>query len=381
MESYLRRLLTIGEEANRTQFPAQWKAAGKKVVGLLCSHVPEEIIHAAGMLPWRIMGTQRPSTPNADIYRPSHTCLYCNHVLESLLLGELDCLDAVVATTWDQDLVRLWDVWKYLGKTPFTFIIHLPRGNSEIHRKQFAKEVSKFSNFIADLAGQEITVEALNHSIAVYNRLRGLLHRVYNLRKSETPPLSGAEVLGITTAALLMPKEEVIGALETLLPFLENRTNALGSNQPRLLVSSDRLHNAGYLKAIEETGCLVAMDDLDTGSRYFWKLLDLDMDRAHSLEEMLHALALHYHAQPASPCMMDWEGQVVQIAEWVKDFNIQGVLELRLKYSRPREMRANFFQQKLTSMGIPVASFEREYHLANTGQLKTRGGAFVEMLQ
>lgn len=379
MEEYLQRLVTLSQEANRTKFPAQWRAEGKKVIGLLCSCIPEEIIHAAGMLPWRIMGTQRPSTPNANVYRPTHTCLYCNHVLESLLLGELDCLDAVVASTWDQDLVRLWDVWKYLGKTPQTFIMHLPRSHSAIHLKQFTKEVRKFCNFIADIAGREITAEALANSIGVYNRVRSFLHQIYDLRKRENPPLSGAEVLGITTAALLMPKKELIETLETLLPYLEQRQNHLVSNLPRLLVSSDRLDNPDYLKIVEETGCMVAMDDLDTGSRFFWQIAETS-DSA-SLEEMLGTLAQLYHSQPANPCMMNWEEQIAQIAEWVKDFRVHGVLELPVMYSRPREMRANYFKEKLTAMGIPVASFEREYHLANVGQLKTRVGAFVEMLQ
>jgi len=30
-----------------------WKEQGKKVVGWICPYVPEELIHAAGMLPFR----------------------------------------------------------------------------------------------------------------------------------------------------------------------------------------------------------------------------------------------------------------------------------------------------------------------------------------
>ncbi|MFC2027557.1 hypothetical protein ACFLU3_02600 [Chloroflexota bacterium] len=32
----------------------EWMASGKKVVGFLCSHVPEEIIYAAGILLFRL---------------------------------------------------------------------------------------------------------------------------------------------------------------------------------------------------------------------------------------------------------------------------------------------------------------------------------------
>ncbi|MBI4595650.1 MAG: 2-hydroxyacyl-CoA dehydratase [Candidatus Tectomicrobia bacterium] len=378
MEEKLQNLLVLNQEPNRNRYPAQWKKEGKKVVGLLCSCIPEEIVHATGMLPWRIMGTQRSSTPNADVYRPSHTCLYCNHVLESLLSGEYAHLDAVVATSWDQDLVRLWDVWKYLGKTPYTYIMHLPRSVSEIHQKQFAKEVFKFCEFVENVAGQKISSEALSHSIEIFNRSRELLHRVYGLRKRETPPLSGAEALGLTTAASLMPKELFIEQLDTLLPYLEKRKSSLKENRPRLLVSSDRLDNPDYLKVIVESGCLVAMVDLEAGSRYFWKFTE--HSKSDSREGLLDALAKRYHSQPASPASMNWAEQVSQIAAWVKEFNIQGVLELPLKYSRPREMRVPYFRDSLSDLNIPMVSYEREYPLTNVGQLKTRVGAFVETL-
>ena len=34
----------------------KWKEKGKKIVGWICINVPEEIIHAAGMMPFRITG-------------------------------------------------------------------------------------------------------------------------------------------------------------------------------------------------------------------------------------------------------------------------------------------------------------------------------------
>jgi len=379
MENDLQSLLSLSRENKRAERALAWKKAGRKVVGLLCSYIPEEIVHAAGMLPWRIIGAHGAGTPRADVYRPPHTCLYCNHVLESLLTGEYDFLDAVVATSWDQDLIRLWDVWKYLGKTPAMHIIHLPLSNSATHKKQFAKEVKKFFTFIENLAGRKITEEALFDSIKLFNRFRGLLHRVYELRKHENPPLSGSEVLALTMASLLMPKDEFVTGLEGLLPYLEKRVNSLPVHTPRLLVSSDRLDDPQYLKVVEETGCLVAMDDLDAGSRYFWR--STETEGLNSLEAMLEALAYRYHDQPAGPALMTWVEQVEQVAAWVKAFNIQGVLELPLMYSRSRQMRAPYFRDKLSALGIPVAGFERDYHLANVGQLKTRIGAFVEMLQ
>lgn len=375
-------LLSFSDPGRPDRLALRWKADGKKVVGLLCSYVPEEIVHAAGMLPWRITGTRQAATPNADVYRPPHTCLYCNHVLESLLTGEYEFLDAVVATSWDQDLVRLWDVWKYLGKNAEHAILHLPLSNTNTHRKQFAKEVETFFEFIQHLAGSPITAEALLHSMELYDQIRTLLHRLYALRKHPTPLLSGAQVLGITTSSLRMPGEALVDPLEHLVAALEKENPERGQETlPRILVSSDRLDNPEWIEAIEEAGCVVAMDDLDTGSRAFWNLTGRPPPDRLDLDSLLEALADRYHSQPASPCMLNWDEQVAQVAHWVDAFGIQGVLELPLMYSRSRQMRAPYFKKKLNERGIPVASFEREYHLSNLGQLKTRVSAFIEMIQ
>lgn len=375
-------LLSFSDPGRPARHALQWKAEGKKVVGLLCSYVPEEIVHAAGMLPWRITGTRQAATPNADVYRPPHTCLYCNHVLESLLTDEYEFLDAVVATSWDQDLVRLWDVWKYLGKNEAHHILHLPLADTTTHRKQFAKEVKAFFGFIQGLAGRPITAEALLRSMELYDRSRTLLHRIYALRKHPQPALTGAEVLAITTAGLWMPREALVDRLGRLVTALEKKKPEADKDPlPRILVSGDRLDDPELIRAIEEAGCVVAMDDLDTGSRSFWNLSGRPPSGRLDLDSLLEALADRYHSQPAGPCMLNWDEQVAQVAHWVRDFGIHGVLELPLMYSRSRQMRAPYFKKKLNEGGIPAVSFELEYHLSNLGQLKTRVSAFVEMIQ
>lgn len=382
MEAELKSLVALGNEANRAKYVTGWKKQGKKVAGLLCSYIPEEIIHAAGMLPWRVFGTWQSGTPHANKWRTSDTCLYCNHVLEALLIDKLDFLDVVIATDWDQELVRLWDVWCYLKKTPHCLIIDVPIVNTDTAVKFSVKQLIRFCQEIEAIAGMEISEKALENSIKVYETTRSLVHRLYELRKKDAPPLSGAEMLGITTAALLMPKEEFNAQLHSLLPYLEKRKVKFKKVSPRILVSSDRLDNPEYLQAVEESGCLIAMDDLDTGSRHFWnEVTVMSASSPTTKHDMLNALARRYLMQPASPRMMDWHEQVLRVIEWARDFNIQGVLELPQGYSRYREFRDNYFRTNLEKAGIPVMSFRREYYVANTGQLKTRAGAFTEMLE
>ena len=79
--------------------------------------------------------------------------------------------------------------------------------------------------------------------------------------------------------------------------------------------------------------------------------------------------------------MLDWDAQAEQLMQWAGEFRVDGVLDLPEKYDYTREFRRPYMERCLKGAGIPVISFERDYHLANVGQLKTRIGAFLEMLE
>jgi len=57
MENRLQALVDANKPENRSKWAVEWRRQGKRVMGMLCSNVPEEIISAAGVLPWRITGT------------------------------------------------------------------------------------------------------------------------------------------------------------------------------------------------------------------------------------------------------------------------------------------------------------------------------------
>jgi benzoyl-CoA reductase/2-hydroxyglutaryl-CoA dehydratase subunit BcrC/BadD/HgdB len=76
-----------------------------------------------------------------------------------------------------------------------------------------------------------------------------------------------------------------------------------------------------------------------------------------------------------------WSRQLGQIITWVKEFHVDGVLGLSLAWCYPQSFRTPYLREKLEKAGIPMMSLDREYHLANEGQLRTRIGAFLEVLE
>ncbi len=375
MEEKLKQLLVANDEQNRIRAALEWKRRGKKIIGVMGDYVPEEVIFAAGMLPWRITGSWRADVSQATVYRPFNTDSYITHVAESLLAGELDFLDGMVATHLDDDQRRLWDLWIHLGKTPqFVNYLYIPRKTSELCIREFREGIARLVRKLEELAGVKVSKESLSQAIEVYNKWRIHLMELYELRKRDVPPLSGSEFLGLTTASFVMPKDEFDRELGTLLSYLKDRRASLPRVRPRLLVSSEDLDLPLYLKLIEDTGSLVAMDDLNTGSRYCWQTVDTD-------SEPLYALARRYLTRPTCPRMFDWDKYIDQLIQWVREFNIHGVLNFPAMYAYWREMLVPYLHDRLEEAGIPVISLHREYHLTNIGQLQTRVGAFLEVVE
>ena len=375
MEQRLKKLLEGNSEAERAKWAIESKKQGRKVIGVISSYVVEEVISAAGMLPWRINGKWTADISHTRAYRSENSCGYCNHVLESFLTGELDFLDGIVITDLDQDLVRLWDVLVYLKVKPFCHIMHIPFVDTKLSRQFLKEEISRMIKAVEEFGGVKITEESLRLSIETYNQWRRLLGRIYELRKREIPPLSGAETLSITTASSVVPKEYFNQELEALLPYLEGRKTNLKEVRPRLLIESDMLDQPAYLSLVEEEGCLIAMDDMDTGTRLFAQEVDT------SQPDLTYALAERYLSRHGVARMASWDEQVEQLIKWVSEFNIDGVLALPLAWCYPQRYRIPFLAKKLEQAGILFLSIEREYHLANAGQIKARVGAFLEVIR
>ena len=375
MEAQLKTLVERNGEANRAVDALNWKARGRKVMGVVCSYIPDELIYAAGMLPWRVTGRWGADVTRSRPYRPTSCELYYTHALEAGLSGDLSFLDGAVFTDRDNDMRRFYDVWKHTAITPFTYILHLPHHDRAVAQRAFRREIHGLAAALEGFSGVRVTEEMLCSAIGHYNTTRKLLQATYEMRKRPVPPLTGAEYLGLTLAARIMPVEEFNQKLERILPHLENRMPNFKATRPRILVSSDALDDPRFLKIIEDLGSVVAMDDLDTGSRWFTG------DVPVAWGDPSTGLAQRYLFRPACPRMYNWDKQLGQVLDWVRDYDIDGVIDLTARNNYFREFRRPYFAAALSKAGVATISLQREYGLADVAQLQTRIGAFLEMLK
>ncbi len=373
-ERELQLLLQLGQSPNYTKYARQWKQGGGKVWGVLDSYVPEEVLVAAGILPWRIRGSRKPFPDLAFQHRSSTSNPYYNHVIQSALEDELNFLDGIAATDWEQDGTRCYDLLEFWRKPGSGHILHVPRVKTDLSLAYFVKEIKKFIAAVEKFGGRKITANSLRQAVQQVNTVRSLLMRLYSLRQRQQVPVSGAECLNICLASMTMAKEEFIPKMESLLPYLEAKSSTGNTTKPRLLVVSDFLDDGSFLDLVEGAGARVVMDDLDTASRCFWGSVDT------SSSDITAAIAKRYLNRVPCPRMDFWEEEIDQAIAWAADFKVNGVLLLYLPWGYSRQYRIPFWDRRLKEAGIPFSALEREYCLFHPAQLKTRIEAFIETL-
>ena len=218
-------LKTINEQ-NRllpNKYVEEWKNRNKKVIGFLCAYVPEEVIYAAGMLPFRVRGTGCTRMSRSDALMSSYSCSFARSCLEYAIDGSYDFLDGLIGIDSCSQKSRLYDNWRYNAGLPFMHLLNLPYKNSDAAVQWYLDEIKALIHSIKKDFGVTVTNQNLRNAIKVYNESRRLLGSLYDLRKSDKPPITGAETHNIILAGMSMPREQFNQMLSEYLKELEHK--------------------------------------------------------------------------------------------------------------------------------------------------------------
>ena len=69
------------------------------------------------------------------------------------------------------------------------------------------------------------------------------------------------------------------------------------------------------------------------------------------------------------------------VLKLIKDFNVSGVIWYELLGCETYDSESYYFARKLEERNIPMLILESDYGTADTGQLKTRIEAFIEIVK
>ena len=336
-------------------------------LGFLTAYVPEELFHAAGFTPIFIFHTPD-DQGRARAHLPGFTCWIAGSALDQALAGKLDGLAGMALAQTCDTMQGLTDLWqRNITHIPL-FHFGMPvRLDGPSACPYLLAELRLLRERVEALTGRPITDDALRESIALYNRTRGLVRRLYARAADFVPP----DLYAFVRAAFQMPKETYNREAGSR----RQETSPLPpcSSTPLLLLVGPALADPILFDVLAQAGARVVGDLLDLGERYFAVDAVEDGDPLEALADRLLAL-LHtptkHHSQHT---------RAAHLLSLVQERSADGVIFARQKFCEPHGFDYVQLAHALDGIGVPHLLVELE-QASQAGQLRTRVEAFVEML-
>jgi len=352
----------------------EWKDKGGKIVGYFCCNIPDEVFTAAGILPLRLRGTGSMGTELSDAFYSSINCSFPRHVFNQALNHEFDILDGILVPNSCDHIRRIYDNWIRQLDTPFVEMFNLPKKVEEPQVQWYKEEVKILIEKLEKHFGVEITEEKLKDAIKLHNENKRLLRQIYELRKADNPPITGAQMLTVVVAGTAIPRDKYNEMLKELLEDLK-ATEGIKNYRARLMVAGGILDDPEYMDIIEDQGGLVVTDSICFGTRLFWVDTSEEGDPYEAIAR--------YQVQQRPTCPRSYGDQPKRaqyLQDMIKDFKVDGVIGERLLFCDSWVVEHYMNDQDLKEVGVPFLKLDREYILSGKGQLRTRVQAFLEML-
>lgn len=350
-----------------------WRAAGGKVVGHFQVYCPEEIIHAAGLLPVKVRGAQVESR-QADARFGSYLCSILKTSLELALSGRLQ-MELFVTHPICDAARNLAAVWSRNFTHPAR-ILYLPQNPNSIGSASYLRaEYQRLREDVEQIAGAPIAEEALRNSLAVFNENRKLLRQLYDIRRDRPWLLGVDECYPLVALGGLITREEHNELLRRALFLIEDR-----NPQPRDLLRV--VFEGGFceqpplelLRTIASS-CYVVDDDLLIGLR--WLLEDVKPDGG---EDVLEALARAYlDASSYSPVQHDLrKPKEKMLLARIKSSGAQAAIVAAAKMCEPGLEEQVAYSRALDEHGISYFVTEFEERMSTYEHLQIQLETFVE---
>jgi len=260
-------------------YARQWKNEhGRSVVGHFCSYTPEEIIHAAGALPFRIFGSGD-AVSRADEHLQAYSCSFVRSALADGLSGKLDFLDGTVFPHTCDTIQRLSDIWRINLNMGFHTDIGLPVKLDTDSAREYLKGVfKKFKNDLSGNLNRTIATDDLKKAADLYNRLRGDMKRIFDIRRDNPALIDIRDLQALVKASMIMGRDVFSEKLSAIADELNSAAPRPSPPMKRLVISGGMCNVASVHALIEDCGAAIVWDDGCSGARYFEGSIDPNGD-------------------------------------------------------------------------------------------------------
>jgi benzoyl-CoA reductase subunit C len=340
-------------------------------------YFPDEIAHAAGLLPVNILGGgNKLEMKHADARMGSFVCSICRSTTELGLNGTLQGLTGFVTHPICDAAKHLAGIWSRNLPDQLSEILYLPQNvNTPGAARYLAAEYQRLRAELAIKVGHEISDDAIRASIRLYNRKRRLMRDLYRMRRDEPWKVSCSESYMLVRAGTRIPCEEHIALLESALEAIRHR-HVAAQDKPRVVFVGGFCEQPPLemLETIDDA-CFVVDDDLLVGQRWLkedvpdagdpvWALAESYIERSNA------SPVQHDERKPKGGYLMDM----------LRGARADAAILTAAKFCEPGLDDQLFWSKDLDEAGIQYLVLEFEEKMTSFEQMSMQVETFAESL-
>lgn len=356
------------------------RQVGKKVVGVFCSYTPVELISAANAIYVSLCGSGEEGISSAEKHLPGNLCPL---IKSSYGLALSDACpyfyfsDMILAETTCDGKKKMYEL---MGRLKPTHVMQLPHNaDSEAAEDLWLSEIYRAKEALEHTLHTAITEEALRTAIHQKNLERAAMVRLYEIGKLKPCPISGYELSTIIeSTAFMFSGNQKLAAMESRAEELINEYEQSYKgkpSRPRILITGcpfDGVRDK-VIKKIEALGAQVVAFENCSGPRTQQSLVDETINP-------YRALARRYLGINCS-VMTPNTGRFEALETMIRDYQIDGVIEIILHCCHTYAIESQLVKEFVTEQRrLPFLSLTTDYSTSDSGQIATRIGAFLEMI-
>ena len=371
------------EQARRDGFikAKNFKEAGGKIAGCLCTYTPLEVLDAAGIAPISLCGTSEETIPAAEQVLPKNLCPLIKSTYGFAVTDKCPYTyfsDIIIGETTCDGKKKMYEL---LGEIKDTHILHLPQSQARSYSgNNWYEEIQLLKQVLEEKFSSPITEEALRQAVKKRNELRRAKLDLFNLQSSVPPAAWGTEIMvALHSGGFSFDLDQYTQGILTLVTdkrrSLTNGSSPVPTGAKQILLTG--CPTGGVIKKIGEVierngGVIVCLDDC-SGERTNRSMID------ESADDILRAISDHYLGIHCS-VMTPNDQRTANTAQMLEQYKVDGVIDLVLLACHTFNLESTRMASAVRGQGVPYMKLETDYSPADSGQIENRIAAFIEML-
>ena len=347
---------------------------GRKIIGCMPYFCPEELIHAAGMVPFGLWGAQT-RVSEAERYLPAFICSIVQTTLELGIKGKYKGLSALMIPISCDSLKSMDANWRYgVSDIPIIPVAHAQNRKIQAGIEFTAAQYRKIKKQLEELSGNTITDADITSSICVYNK-RNAAIRSFMTELSKRPgAMKPSERNAVFKSSYFMEATEFTDKVLALTAELSNIPEGRNSG-PELVTSGILADNTALLKILDECGVSIIDDAVTHESLRF------RFDTEETGDPFV-ALARQISDIEGCPVLFDHgKKRGDMLVELVHRHSADGVLFVMTKFCDPEEYDIVPLRYILNREGIKSLTIEVDQQTTVMEQARTAVETFCELLR